>query len=174
MFCTTTPHIRVLLACLALGACTTTPPNEPSVMVLPGSGKSFEQFRTDNDACKQYAYAQVAGRTPEGTGIASGVTSAAVGTVLGAAAGAAADGGRGASVGAGAGLALGGLSGAGAAETSASRLQHRYDIGYQQCMYAKGHRIPMAGGLMNQFFRDYPERPPSSSPPVLPPPPDSR
>lgn len=161
--------LAALAACLLLGACTTTPPNEPSVMVLPGTGKSFDQFKLDNDVCRQYAYGQVAGRTPEGTGFASGVKSAALGTVLGAAAGAAADGGRGASVGAGAGLALGGLSGAGAAETSASRLQQRYDIGYQQCMYAKGHRIPMAGGLMNQFFRDYQEHP--ASPP--PPPPSS-
>lgn len=162
----------VIASCVAVAACTTTPPNEPSVMVLPGTGKTFEQFRADNEVCKQYAHEQVAGRTPEGTGIASGVRSAALGTVLGAAAGAAADGGRGASVGAGAGLALGGLSGAGAAETSASRLQHRYDIGYQQCMYAKGHRIPMAGGLMNQFFRDYQERP--TSPPPPPPAPGNR
>lgn len=154
--------------CLLLGACTTTPPNEPSVMVLPGNGKSFEQFRSDNETCKQFAYGQVSGRTAEGTGFASGVRSAAVGTVLGAAAGAAADGGRGASVGAGAGLALGGLSGAGAAETSGARLQQRYDIGYQQCMYAKGHRIPMAGGLTNHFFRDYQERTPAPPPPPPP------
>lgn len=163
----------VLATCAVVAACTTTPPNEPSVMVLPGTGRSFEQFRADNDVCKQYAHEQVAGRTPEGTGIVSGVKSAAVGTVLGAAAGAAADGSRGASVGAGAGLALGGLSGAGAAETSGARLQQRYDIGYQQCMYAKGHHIPMAGGLTNQFFRDYQERP-ATLPPPPPSPPASR
>lgn len=133
-------------------------------MVLPGTGKSFEQFRADNDVCKQFAYDQVAGRTPESTGLDSGVRSAAVGTLLGAAAGAAADGGRGASVGAGAGLALGGLAGTGASERSASRLQYRYDIGYQQCMYAKGHRIPAAGGPMGHFFREYQERPQSASP----------
>lgn len=68
----------MLTSCLTLTACTTTPPNEPSVMVLPGTGKSFEQFRADNDLCKQYAHDQVAGRTPEGTGIASGVKSAAL------------------------------------------------------------------------------------------------
>lgn len=158
-----------ILGCLALGACTSTPPNEPSVMVLPGTGKTFEQFRADNDICKQFAYEQVAGRTPEGTGVASGVRSAAVGTILGAAAGAAADGGRGASVGAGAGLALGGLAGTGTAERSASRLQQRYDMGYQQCMYAKGHRIPSSGGLAGHFFRDYQERPPVPPPPATPP-----
>lgn len=160
------PHVIALLAAgLAGSACTSMPPNEPSVMVLPGAGKSFEQFQADNDVCKQFAYSQVAGRSPEGAGIGSGVRSAALGTVLGAAAGAAADGGRGASVGAGAGLALGGLAGTGAAETSGSRLQQRYDIGYQQCMYAKGHRIPMAGGVAGRFFRDYQERPAALPPP---------
>lgn len=133
------------------------PPDEPSVLVLPGSGKSFEQFRADNDICKQFAQEQVGGRTPDGIGTDSGVRSATVGTILGAAVGAAIDGGRGASTGAGAGLALGGLAGTGAADTSASRLQQRYDIGYQQCMYAKGNRIPMSGGLMSHFFRDYRE-----------------
>lgn len=160
-----THALPALAASLMLAACTSMPPNEPSVMVLPGSGKSFEQFRADNDLCKQFAHQQVAGRSPEGTGFASGVRSAAVGTVLGAAAGAAADGGRGASVGAGAGLALGGLAGSGAAETSAQRQQSRYDIGYQQCMYAQGHRIPVSGGLAGHFFRDYQERP------AMPPPP---
>lgn len=135
------------------------PPNEPSVMVLPGTGKSFEEFQADNNVCKQFAFGQVAGRSPEATGVGSGVRSAALGTILGAAAGTVADGSRGASAGAGAGLALGGLAGASAAETSGSRLQRRYDIGYQQCMYAKGHRIPTAGGIAGRFFRDYQERP---------------
>ncbi|MGH8807120.1 MAG: hypothetical protein ACREX0_04500 [Noviherbaspirillum sp.] len=162
-------RLMMLVPATALSACTVMPPNEPSVMVLPGTGKSFEQFRADNEICKQFAYSQVAGRSPESSAIDSGVRSAALGTILGAAAGAAIDGGRGASVGAGAGLALGGLSGTAAAETSAYRLQQRYDIGYQQCMYAKGHRIPMSGGLMSDFFRGYRER---AS--VTPPPPPGR
>lgn len=150
---------------LALAACTTMAPNEPSVMVLPGTGKTFDQFRADNEVCKQFAYEQVNRQTPDGTAVDSGVRSAAVGTILGAAAGAAINGGRGASAGAGAGLALGGLAGTGAAETSASRLQQRYDVGYQQCMYAKGHRIPASGGLMGYFFRDYHDRAAATPPP---------
>lgn len=138
-------------------------PNEPSVLVLPGRGKSFEQFRTDNEVCKQFAQEQVGEQTPERMGTDSGVRSAAVGTILGAAVGAAIDGGRGASTGAGAGLALGGLAGTGAADRSASRLQQRYDIGYQQCMYAKGHHIPRWDGLMSYFFRDYREQQPSGA-----------
>lgn len=138
---------------VVLCACTTMPPNEPSVLVLPGIGKSFEQFRADNDVCKQFARAQVGGQTPDSVAFDSGARSAAVGTILGAAAGAAINGRHGAGVGAGSGLALGGLMGTEAAETSASRLQQRFDFGYEQCMYANGHRVPVASGsVMDDFF----------------------
>ena len=32
-----------------LAGCATPPPSGPSVMVLPGSGKSFDQFRFDEE-----------------------------------------------------------------------------------------------------------------------------
>lgn len=155
---------------MLLGACTTVPPNEPSVLVLPGTGKSFDQFRTDNAACKQFAQEQTGGRTPDSAAFDSGVRSAAVGTVLGAAAGAAINGRHGAGVGAGSGLALGGLAGTETGQSSAERLQQRYDFGYEQCMYAKGHRVPVSGGdLMNDFFRGrgghYVAPPPPAAPP---------
>lgn len=158
-----------------LGACTTTPPNQPNVLVLPGTGKNFEQFRADNDICRQYAHEQLAGAGPDAVGVDSGVRSAALGTLLGAAAGAAINGGRGAGVGAGAGLAMGGLAGSGAAETSASRQQQRYDNGFVQCMYAKGHRVPVPGGdLASDFFRGSPNgryvAPPPPGTPAPPPP----
>ena len=153
---------------MGVAACTVMPPHEPGVLVLPGNGKSFEQFRADNDVCKQFAQGQVAGLTPDSVAADSGVRSAAIGTLLGAIAGAAIDGGHGASVGAGTGLALGGLAGTGAANASASWLQQRYDIGYEQCMYAKGHRIPVArGDLMDQFFQG------PRSPYLAPPPPSA-
>ena len=52
-----------LAAVMVLGACTTMPPG-PTVPVLPGTGKSFDQFRTDDVTCQQYALAQVGGSTP--------------------------------------------------------------------------------------------------------------
>lgn len=133
----------LLAALLGLGACATLPTG-PAVMVLPGTGKSFDQFRFDDGTCRQYAYDQVAGVTPSRAADDSGVRSAAVGTLLGAAAGAAIDGSSGAAAGAGIGLLFGGLAGAGAAESSAYGAQQRYDIAFQQCMYAKGHRIPVS------------------------------
>lgn len=152
-----------------LGACTTVPPNEPSVLVLPGTGKSFEQFRADNDVCKQFAREQTGGRSQDSVAFDSGVRSAAVGTVLGAAAGAAINGRSGAGVGAGTGLALGGLAGTETGQSSAARLQQRYDFGYEQCMYAKGHRVPVAGSdLMGDFFHGRGGRYAAPPPPSVP------
>jgi hypothetical protein len=139
-------------------------PTGPAVMVLPGTGKNFDQFRFDDGACRQFAYDQVAGVTPSRAADDSGVRSAAAGTLLGAAAGAAIDGSSGAAVGAGVGLLFGGLAGAGAAERSAYGAQYRYDIAYQQCMYAKGHRIPVTARFT--------QAPPASSYTPPPPPPN--
>jgi hypothetical protein len=122
-------------------------PSGPSVLVLPGTGKSFDQFRGDDMVCRQFAQEQL-GSTPNQVAATSGINSAAVGTVLGAAAGAAISGRHGAGVGAGSGLALGGLIGTGTGESAAYSVQRRYDFGYQQCMYAKGHRVPVAGRYM--------------------------
>lgn len=156
-----TPAILICLALLT-SACTTPTPNAPSVMVLPGSGKNFDQFRADNELCRQFASEQLNNSGGQNAISASGIGSTALGTALGAAAGAAISGGRGAAAGAGGGFALGGLSGVNAAETTAAQLQRRYDIGYQQCMYANGHRIPPAGGIMGQFFQGFSERPAGS------------
>lgn len=144
-------------------------PSGPSVMVLPGSGLSFEQFRNDDAICQQYAFSQVGGTTANQAAVDSGVTSAAVGTALGAAAGAAIGGGRGAAIGAGSGLVGGSLVGTGAAGSSMYATQERYDVAYIQCMYANGHRVPVSG----QFSSEPPRQaaPPASH--IPPPPPGS-
>jgi len=165
-----THFLRSLLpiALLGLGACATVPTG-PGVMVLPGTGKSFDQFRFDDGACRQFAYDQVAGVTPSRAADDSGVRSAAIGTLLGAAAGAAIDGSSGAAAGAGVGLLFGSLAGAGAAERSAYGAQYRYDVAYQQCMYAKGHRIPVSARFTQAPSpANYTPPPP---PPNQPPPP---
>jgi hypothetical protein len=140
-------------------------------MVLPGTGKSFEQFRADDGVCRQYALEQIGGVTPNQAASDSGVRSAAVGTVLGAAAGAAIGGSEGAWVGAGTGLLVGGLAGTETAGYSGYALQSRYDVGYMQCMYAKGHRVPVSGRITwKQRGASIPP-PPQGMPP--PPPPDA-
>lgn len=156
-------------AVLGLAACTTVPTG-PAVMVLPGTGKSFEQFRFDDGVCRQFSFDQVGGQTAARAQENSAVTSAVVGTAVGALAGAAIGGSSsGAAVGAGVGLLGGSMAGAGAAQSSAYGSQRRYDIAYQQCMYAKGHRIPMSGRFAHSSAvppgAGYPPPPPNQPPP---------
>lgn len=149
----------------ALAGCVTIPTG-PSMMVLPGTSKNFDEFRADDYTCRQFAYDQVGGNTGQRAAEDAGVRSAAVGTLLGAAVGAAANGGTGAAVGAGAGLAMGGLVGTGAAESSGYGAQRRYDNAYMQCMYAKGHRVPVSGR-----FTTYTPGSAAAARPAIPPPP---
>jgi hypothetical protein len=152
--------IVVLAVVVALGACTTLPEG-PSVMALPGTGKSFEQFRGDDGSCRQYALQQLGGTTPNQAASDSTVRSAAVGTAVGALAGAAINGRSGAAAGAGAGLLVGTAAGAGAGEASAYGAQRRYDHAYIQCMYAMGHRVPVYGRFSGEVPRpSYPPPPP--------------
>ena len=163
-----------LIAALALGglaAGCVTVPSGPSVMVLPGDGRSFDQFRYDEGDCRNYASSQVGG-SAEQAAADSAVRSAVLGTVIGAAAGAAIGGNsRGTAIGAGSGLLIGSAAGSGAANASAYGAQRRYDFAYQQCMYAKGHRV--AGAARAGY--GYPPPPmgyaPPPAPPGYPPPP---
>ena len=160
-------------AALLLTACATVP-SGPSVMVLPGNGKNFEQFQTDDAVCRQWALQQT-GTTPNEAGAASAVTAAAIGTVVGAGLGAAigaASGSpaTGAAVGAGAGLLGGSMVGAGNAYGSGVSVQRRYDIAYMQCMYAKGNQVPVSRVWQPAYTSAAPPPPPPPPPPGGPPP----
>ena len=139
----------ILVIITAFSGCATIPTG-PSVMSLPGTGKSFEQFRIDDATCRQFAYEQAGGVSAQQAGQNAAVSSAIVGTALGAAAGAAigsatGDMGSGAAIGAGTGLIVGSAAGSGYAAHSYYEAQWRYDNAYVQCMYAKGHRVPVSG-----------------------------
>jgi hypothetical protein len=164
--------LSIGLAVLVAGCATT--PTGPGVLVLPGSGKSFDQFRFDEYECRQYAHAQVGGSTANQAATDAGVKSAVAGTAIGTLAGAAIGGHQGAGVGAGVGLAAGSLAGAGAAESSGRTLQQRDDFAYTQCMYAKGHKIPMAASRYDRRPSSYREATPPPPPPGTPPPPPPR
>jgi len=159
----------VLAATLVLSACASVPTG-PSAMALPGTGKSFDQFRGDDSSCRQYAREQIGGTTATQASNDSLAKTAVLGTAVGAAVGAAAGGGRGAGVGAATGLLVGSLIGVDEADASSYGAQRKYDNAYIQCMYAKGHRVPVSGRLMS------PQAPVSYPAPVtpagyLPPPP---
>jgi len=155
---------------LLLGACASLP-DGPSVMALPGTGQSFDQFRIDDANCQSYALGQVGGVSPQQASINASAGSAVVGTALGAGLGAVAGGGTGAAIGAGSGLVAGTIVGSGGASQSWYTTQQRYDMAYIQCMYAKGHRVPVSGQFSPQTLTP-PPLPPSSAPPAhIPPPP---
>jgi len=158
--------VLLSLALLTVTGCATVP-SGPSVMSLPGPGKTFEQFQSDDAICRQWAAQQI-GLSPQETVNQNTATGAVVGTIIGAGLGAAigaASGntGTGAAIGAGSGLLVGTTSGANAGQYYGQEAQRRYDITYTQCMYAKGNEIP---GMVTQPRR-YRRIPP-------PPPPDLR
>jgi phage tail tape-measure protein len=154
-----------IMALLTLSACVTVP-SGPSIMSLPGSSKTFDQFRADDLDCRQFASVQIGGTTPTQAANDATVRSAAVGTAVGAAAGALIDGASGAGIGAGFGMLTGALVGSSSGYASGYSLQQRYDIAYVQCMYSKGHKVPVSGR-----FASANERPAARSYTPPPPPP---
>ena len=169
--------LAVPAAALALAGCVSVPTG-PSMTVLPGTGKSFEQFRYDEGLCRQYAYDSIGGQTATTSQQNAAVSSAVIGTLIGAAAGAAIGGhGGDAAVGAGVGLLGGSAIGSSTGNASAYEAQRRYDNAYVQCMYARGHRVPVAGGYNAPQRQYYPAQqyqqyssPPPPPPPNAPPP----
>lgn len=101
--------LRIALATTLLlaGACAT-PPTEPGVLALPGTGRNLDEFNADDLDCRRRAAA------PPG----------------------------------------------GAASGSWTDQQRRYDFAYIQCMYVKGHRVPVPGQFTGA---------PASGPPPPPP-----
>ena len=139
-------------------------PTGPTVAVWPAVGKPFDVFMADDGVCRQFANSQI-GINPEQAAGERTVAGAVIGTAVGAAAGAAigaaaGNAGVGAGVGAGTGLLVGTAAGANAGSYAAYTLQRRYNIAYQQCMYAKGNQIPGAapavGSLPPPPRRDVP------------------
>jgi hypothetical protein len=167
--------LAIPAAALALAGCISVPTG-PSVTVLPGTGRSFEQFRLDEGSCRQYAYESIGGQTATTAQQNAAVSSAVIGTAIGALAGAAIGGhGADAAVGAGVGLLGGSMIGASTGNYSAYEAQRRYDSAFIQCMYGRGHRVPVARGYtapQPQPQYSYPP-PPSQPAPAysVPPPP---
>ena len=151
----------LLLACVSLFGCATMPPG-PSVLVMPGNGKSFDAFQADDGVCRQWSQNQAGWNANQtvnenlaGGAIAGGALGAAAGALIGAASGAA---GPGAAIGAGAGLLGGAFLGATQAPGAGYEVQRRYDNAYLQCMFAKGNQIP--GRVQTASRRATPPPPP--------------
>ncbi len=145
-----------LLALAVLSGCATLP-SGPSVMVLPGEGKTFAEFQADDANCRQWARQQI-GISPQERADQTTVSGAVAGTVIGAGLGAAigaASGnpGAGAAIGAGSGLLLGTAEGANAGQVAGWDAQRRYDNTYMQCMYANGNELPKVTPGPRRYYR---------------------
>ncbi|MGA8147960.1 MAG: YMGG-like glycine zipper-containing protein [Gallionellaceae bacterium] len=110
---------------------------------MPAPGKPFDLFVAEDRECRQFAQQSI-GMSPSQAATESAVKSVAVGTAIGAAAGALAGGHEGAGSGAAVGMVGGAAIGSSAANYSGHEAQRRYDIAYEQCMYAKGNQLPQA------------------------------
>ena len=140
-------------------------PTGPRVAVMPAPGKPLDLFTMEDRQCRNYADQSI-GIAPREVANQNMVGSAAVGTAIGAAAGALAGGNQGAATGAAIGMVAGTASGSSQAGYAGADAQRRYDIAYQQCMYAKGNQLPGSGYGYRQ-----PAPPAAGSPYHYPPPP---
>lgn len=155
-----------IVSCMALflfSGCATLPIG-PSVRVLPGDGKPFEEFQADDAICRQWAGQQI-GISPQETVNSNATSGAAVGTLLGAGVGAlfgaaAGNPGVGAAIGAGSGLLVGTATGAEAGQAYGWEAQRRYDNAYVQCMYSKGNLVPGVAKKGRYSRRAVPPPPP--------------
>jgi outer membrane lipoprotein SlyB len=108
----------------------------------------------DDQACRQYADAQIAPLRNQAGAQAGAETfgSALLGAGVGAAIGGAVGGGRGAGIGAASGAIVGGSAGAANAQNTAAYVQPQYNAYYAQCMASRRPPPPpyvwrAAGGL---------------------------
>jgi hypothetical protein len=88
-------RVSMGLAAALLSACSSAPTYGPSMLVLPGTNKTFDHFRLDEQDCRAHAQSQIAKSSTE--------------------------------------------------QESAGTAQQRYDRSFLQCMYAKGHKVPLTG-----------------------------
>ena len=124
-------------AALLASACASIPAgNAPTVAALPGGGKSMPEFNADDIACRSTAHSRANehGPLPVAMGLGSSVevastrgrlalrdnTTESTGSVFG---------------------------GAPAADAGTFTVQQRYDTVYLQCMFSKGHKIPVGGAM---------------------------
>jgi len=158
--------LSLLVSAILLAGCASLP-SGPRVAVMPAPGKPLDLFTLEDRQCRNYADQSI-GIAPRDVAAHNMAGSTVVGTAIGAAAGALAGGERGAATGAAVGMVAGAASGSAQAGYTGVDAQRRYDIAYQQCMYAKGNQLPGYG------YRQPAPAPTGGTPYYYPPPPPAR
>lgn len=127
--------IAVITACVSA-------PTGPTITIMPREGKSFEEFKMDEEECRAFAAQSV--KDVNTAALKEGAISAATGAAIGAAAGALYQGGSSTNVGTGAAIGMVGGAAVGAMRASSkeTQAQTQYNTAYQQCMYTKGNQVP--------------------------------
>lgn len=156
------PVLPLAAAALLLGACAEMPTG-PSIAVMPGPNKPFEVFMQEDELCRGWAAHRI-GIPGHDAAAEKFLASTIAGAAIGAIAGGVAGGDRGAGAGAAIGTVVGAAAGSDQANVVAGGAQRRYDIAYEQCMYAKGNVVPV-----HAYGRYYYYAPPAAS--IAPPPP---
>ena len=112
--------VALVAAASLAAACASPPPlpTAPSILVLPGTGKSFDQFHSDDQECRGFALSEV------GKGATQSSDDSHAATI---------------------------------------RLQRHYDNAFAQCMFARGHKVPVSGSYSDRAQ-------PSGEPPAEVPP----
>jgi len=134
-------YLLALMASIILTACVSAPTG-PTITIMPREGKSFEEFKKDDEECRAFAAKSV--KDGNAAALKEGAISAATGAAIGAAAGALYQGGSSQNVGTGAAIGMVGGAAVGAmgASNKESQAQTQYNTAYQQCMYTKGNQVP--------------------------------
>ncbi|HUJ16804.1 MAG TPA: glycine zipper family protein [Nitrospirota bacterium] len=148
-------HILILLLVVATGCATV--PAGPSVAATPGPGKPFDLFQQEEVTCRQYAQQQI-GASPQDTINKSTAAGAAIGGAVGAGLGALSYSGSFLVFSAITGALIGAAAGSSQGQYYGYQAQRRYDIAYQQCMYANGNMVP----AVRRYYRGTPPPPPPS------------
>ena len=148
-------YLLMALVLVTAAGCATVPAG-PSVAVMPAPGKPFDLFQREDAQCRQYAQQQI-GVSPQDTVNKSTAAGAAIGGATGAALGSLSySGGSGVAFGALTGALFGAAVGSSQGQYYGYEAQRRYDIAYQQCMFANGNMVPG----VRRVYRSTPPPPP--------------
>jgi hypothetical protein len=160
-----------VLAVVGLAACATAPMS-PSLVTLPGTGRSFDQFRADDYNCRLYGEVQIGLRTAQSAAAAAmtvGTNPGAPGAMTSATF---VGGGQGGTIGQ-AVTPPGVIPSSNLPAGTSYAAQQRYDNAYIQCMYASGNRVPVYdSGPRPASVATQPAnipQPPPGAPPAPPP-----
>jgi hypothetical protein len=131
-----------VLILIGLSACATAPMS-PSLVTLPGTGRSFDQFRADDYNCRLYGEVQIGLRTAQSAAAAAMTVGTASGAPGGMSSSAFVGGGQVAAGAVQAGPPPGVIPSSNLPAGTSYAAQQRYDNAYVQCMYASGNRVPV-------------------------------